>query len=63
MDVQTVEDYKLTAGEVARMLKISERTLHNWRAKKSGPPFIKLGAVYRYSKRSLEDWMISKVER
>ncbi len=61
MDAHIAEDYKLTAKDVAAILSVSERTIYNWRAKKCGPPYIKLGIAYRYSRRSLEDWLQNKI--
>lgn len=33
----------LTPEEAAALLRIEPRTLSNWRAKRQGPPFVKIG--------------------
>ena len=45
----------LTVEEVCELLKISRRTLERWREK--GLPFTKLGAVVRFKKADIEDWV------
>jgi hypothetical protein len=45
-------DY-LNPYEVAALLRVTERTLRNWRAARKGPFFIKHGSTIRYPKSSL----------
>jgi predicted DNA-binding transcriptional regulator AlpA len=54
-------DQLLTPPEVARLLNVTTRTLHNWRNSGDGPPWVKLGegdnAPVRYDRESLESWI------
>ncbi len=43
----------LNPSEVAALLRVTERTLRNWRAAGKGPYFIKHGSTIRYPKSSL----------
>ena len=39
----------LTQPELAELLRVSERTLEDWRLTRSGPPYSKLGRHIRYN--------------
>lgn len=45
-----------TTKEVAAMLKISPRTLENWRNLRQGPAFVKFGARVLYSSEALAEY-------
>lgn len=47
----------LTPQEVADRLKISLATLSKWRAGRTGPKYIKCGALVRYRDASLSEWL------
>ena len=48
----------LTPAEVASRLRISERTVKDWRSEGVGPPFIRLGRRrVRYALSDLNDWL------
>ena len=49
----------LTEKEVAKALKISEKTLQRYRTIKCGPPFLKLGTIVRYPIDKLDEWVKS----
>lgn len=49
-------DALMTEVEAADFLKLSERTLQDWRSKKRGPPFVKAGRAVRYRRRDLIAW-------
>ena len=55
-----------TPEEVSKMLKISSRTLADWRVNKKGPKYINMnggsGAV-RYPEDGLDDWMAEEFDR
>lgn len=53
----------LTPRELGRLLKLSEETLAHWRCQGKGPGFIKLGAVIRYPRQSVEDFICEAKER
>lgn len=47
----------LDSKEAASFLRVTPRTLRNWRHRGDGPPYIKLGRAVRYTKKDLEDWI------
>jgi len=47
-------DMYYTTKEVAAMLKISPRTLENWRNLRQGPAFVKFGSRVLYSSEAIE---------
>jgi predicted DNA-binding transcriptional regulator AlpA len=49
-------DALMTEVEAADFLKMSERTLQDWRSQKRGPPFVKAGRAVRYRRRDLIAW-------
>lgn len=57
-----------TAKELARRLKEKtgfgcERTLHKWRAQRTGPPWIKFGKTILYPDDGFEQWLRSQVQQ
>jgi excisionase family DNA binding protein len=53
----TPADAYLTEVEVAKLLKISQRTLQRWRQEGSqGLPFRRFGGLVRYSRADIEGW-------
>jgi len=46
--------------EVAQVLGCSLATLRRWRLLGTGPRFRKIGALCRYSKSDLQDWLVSR---
>lgn len=50
-------DEVLTPEEVARLLKIPERTLADWRYRREGPPFRKVGRHVRYLGTEVRAWL------
>jgi len=46
----------LNPVEVAELLQVPVRTLEEWRHKKSGPPYRKIGRHIRYQRSKLMDW-------
>jgi len=51
-----IDDDILTLGEVAKYLKVSERTVYEW-AQKGEIPAGKIGTVWRFKKMELEEWV------
>lgn len=49
-------DY-LTTVEVAQLLRISERTVEQWRWAKKGPPSFKVGKHVLYARDELNEWI------
>ena len=49
----------LTSAEVARILKVSERTLARWRTSNppTGPAFVTIGGAIHYPRAALVDWV------
>ena len=46
----------LSTKEAARLLKVSHRTLEDWRLTGRGPAFLKWGRAVRYRVADLEDF-------
>ncbi len=51
-----IEDSILTIDEVARYLRVSERTVYDW-AQKGEIPCGKIGTVWRFKKDDIENWV------
>ena len=48
----------LKTREVAEILRVTEKTLMNWRSQKKGPPYVQLSdGMVRYPKEDLYMWL------
>lgn len=47
-------------NEAAKYIGMSVHTLRDWRAKKIGPEYHKLGRAVRYTEKQLDDWAKGK---
>jgi len=48
----------LTVAEAAALLRLSPRTLNQWRLQPGyGPPFVRVGAAIRYQRNQLSAWI------
>jgi len=56
-----MDDTILTIEEVAKYIKISERTIYDW-AQKGDIPAGKLGNVWRFSKSEIDKWVNEKLK-
>ena len=56
-----MEDTILTIEEIAKYIKVSERTIYDW-AQKGEIPAGKLGTVWRFKKSDIDQWINSKLE-
>ena len=54
---ETTHDVFLTPREVASLARISTGTLANWRSRRVGPPFAKLGGAVRYGRQDVAAWV------
>lgn len=46
---------------VAEFLDVTEKTLENWRAQETGPPFIRInGRLVRYDMDAVEAWLADR---
>lgn len=50
----------LNADEVAKLLKISKRTLESMIARGDGPPLITIGRQRRWRLCDLEEWLVNR---
>ena len=50
----------ITAGRLASMLSVTERTLARWNAARIGPPKISIGKTVLYDISKLPDWLASR---
>jgi excisionase family DNA binding protein len=52
----------LTIDEVAAHLRVSRKTLYNWRAIGTGPHGFRVGRTVRYRRESVERWLREQEE-
>jgi excisionase family DNA binding protein len=52
----------LTPNRLADRLGISPRTLQDWRSRKVGPPWIRVGRVIRYREEDVNEWIEKRTE-
>jgi len=50
----------LTTHEVAELLRLSKRTLDNWRTQKTGPTWTKAGGRILYDTEDIKEWIESQ---
>ena len=57
-------DEAVTTSEASRIIGFPVCTLHTWRSRGDGPPFLKLGArSVRYQRRALFEWLAARQRR
>lgn len=54
--MQTHSDF-MTIDGLAEMLKVNTDTVYQWRARKMGPPSVKIGATVRYRRSTVLAWL------
>ena len=59
-ETRLVGAYLLSTYEAARYLGISAGTMTNWRNRKEGPPYIKIGTSVRYRLEDLKAWIVAR---
>jgi len=47
----------LTEEQVSEILQVPVRTLQDWRYRKSGPAYLKMGHAVRYREEAVEAWL------
>ena len=47
----------LTTEQAAEIAQLSPGTLENWRYRRHGPPWTKLGGAVRYDEAKLHEWI------
>lgn len=47
----------LTPAELAALLAVPESTLADWRYRRSGPRYLRLGRLVRYSLEEVDEWL------
>lgn len=57
---QQDDDTLTTPAELAMKVKVSTRTLQDWRSKGIGPKWIKTGKVVRYRSSDIAAWLKSQ---
>ena len=53
----------LTVVEAARYLGRAVQTLHDWRHKGAGPPWVEIVGGIRYDADALRDWLVKNTRR
>jgi len=54
-------DQLLTTEELAKRLRVNPSTIRRWRLDDVGPPYLRVGTVYRYPVSALESWIAESV--
>lgn len=54
-------DNFMTPAEVAEWIQIPERTLIDWRYRRTGPAFLKIGRRVRYREADVLTWLTEQV--
>lgn len=49
--------------DVARILRVSVRTVQAWRLRRTGPAFVRIGSHIRYTQRALLDYIEARTEK
>ncbi|MER7795905.1 helix-turn-helix domain-containing protein [Microbacterium sp. NPDC096154] len=49
--------------DVARILRVSVRTVQAWRLRRTGPSFVRIGTHVRYTERALLDYIEARTEK
>lgn len=47
----------MTPAQVSEQLQVKEATLAQWRWRKTGPEFVRVGRFIRYTQAALDDWL------
>lgn len=50
----------LTTPEVAELLRVTVRTVHDWRQQRTGPPAYRVGRQLLWKRAEVERWMESQ---
>jgi excisionase family DNA binding protein len=56
-------DELLTEQELAKLLKVTVRTVRNWRAEGTGPRPLRAGRGIRYRRRDVDAWLEREAEK
>ena len=51
----------LTTEELATRLRVNPSTIRRWRLDDVGPPYLRVGTVYRYPVSALETWIAESI--
>ena len=54
-------DQLLTTEELATRLRVNPSTIRRWRLDDVGPPYLRVGTVYRYPVSALETWIAESI--
>jgi excisionase family DNA binding protein len=57
---RTMEEL-LTTEELAARLRVNPSTIRRWRLDDVGPPYLRVGTVYRYPIGAVEAWIADSV--
>jgi hypothetical protein len=61
----TPDDVLLDSGDVARLLKVTIRTVHGWRQTGEGPAYVKVGkgpnALIRYRRKDVTSYIDDRI--
>lgn len=57
MESNSVPEPLLTAEQLAAELGVSPKTLPQWRFKRKGPAYVKVGLLVRYRRSDVDAWL------
>ena len=47
----------ITPPELARLARVAEGTLSNWRLRNAGPPYLRVEGAIRYRRSDVAEWL------
>jgi predicted DNA-binding transcriptional regulator AlpA len=53
----------LTSAQAAKFLSVAPKTIANWRTRKQGPPYCRIGRLARYQMSALMKWLAATAVR
>jgi hypothetical protein len=63
MESKMIMEQLLTTEELAKRMRVNPSTVRRWRLDDVGPPYLRVGTVYRYSMGAAEAWIAESVRR
>ena len=58
--IQPIQPVYLTTEQAAAITQLATGTLENWRYRRQGPPWIKVGGVVRYEESAFHTWLAAQ---
>lgn len=55
-----MDDAWMTPDELSALIKVPIPTIYTWRARKSGPPAVRIGKHLRYRRTAVDAWLAAR---